>query len=309
MTCYNPTTIYILENYNQDGSITRKSYAYDYEKKCKPTIVPCKKCIGCRYDKSREWGLRATLESYYHKEAMFLTLTYNDENLPKNRSLKKADMQLFNKRLREWLVRNYGKDKKIRNIYCGEYGKKLERPHYHSIIYGWRANDMIFLKKTSSGDNLYKSKILNKLWGKGWVTIGKVTQESCNYVAQYCTKKEKKLDEKYIVEKANGIIEVREPEFIQASTRRGIAYKYLTKHQDRLVNTGIIKIQGREYPVPNYIKKIIDPLKIDTLSVSRIENAKERPQLTKEQLIKKELNHKRRIESREKNLTSNIDIR
>ena len=63
--------------------------------------VPCGKCIGCRIAKRKEWSLRMLHELTYHPQSSFITLTYDDYNLPSDNSLKKRHLQLFIKRLRK----------------------------------------------------------------------------------------------------------------------------------------------------------------------------------------------------------------
>lgn len=77
--------------------------------------VNCGTCSECRISKSKDWSARCYLESLNWPKNCFITLTYNNENLPKNRSLVKRDLQLFWKNLRK---RGY----KVRYMACGEYG-------------------------------------------------------------------------------------------------------------------------------------------------------------------------------------------
>lgn len=75
--------------------------------------IPCGKCVGCRLDYAKQWANRLMLELQYHKEAYFVTLTYDDEHVPRawyadpetgeamqSMTLCKRDFQLFMKRLR-----------------------------------------------------------------------------------------------------------------------------------------------------------------------------------------------------------------
>lgn len=78
--------------------------------------------------------------------------------------------------------------KKIRYFMCGEYGEKFARPHYHAIIFGHSFDDQIHFN-TINGQPLYISEKLDKLWQKGYASIGKVTFESAAYVARYIMKK------------------------------------------------------------------------------------------------------------------------
>lgn len=149
-----------------------------------PMRVPCGQCIGCRIEKSRKWAIRCVHEAQLHDEKCFITLTYDDEHLPPNRSLRKEDMTLFLKRLRKAI-----EPQKVRFIQCGEYGDQTDRPHHHMILYGYDFHeDRKYLCK--SGDNtLYHSPMLDKLWGHGACQIGDVTFESAAYVAKYTIKR------------------------------------------------------------------------------------------------------------------------
>jgi hypothetical protein len=93
--------------------------------------VPCGKCIACRIARTREWTVRIMHEMSCHDNAVFATLTYDDDHLPPDRSISKDELQRFIKRLRKELG-----DRKIRYFACGEYGETTNRPHYHAIIFG-----------------------------------------------------------------------------------------------------------------------------------------------------------------------------
>ena len=49
----------------------------------------------CRIGHAREWSIRILHELKYHDDAIFLTLTYSPEYLPKSGTLIKADLQSF----------------------------------------------------------------------------------------------------------------------------------------------------------------------------------------------------------------------
>ena len=92
--------------------------------------VACGYCDPCRINRRRLWSHRMILESFGHPASCFLTLTYNDDNLPQDGSLKPDDLQLFIKRLRSRLVY------KFRYYAVGEYGDDNGRPHFHGAIFG-----------------------------------------------------------------------------------------------------------------------------------------------------------------------------
>lgn len=63
--------------------------------------LPCGQCIGCRLDRARAWAARCLHEAESYQDNCFLTLTYDDDHLPKDNSLNKRDIILFIKKLRK----------------------------------------------------------------------------------------------------------------------------------------------------------------------------------------------------------------
>ncbi len=107
---------------------------------------PCGRCMPCLFNRRRLWTHRMMLEALCHADSCFLTLTYQDENLPLSTngrsSLAPEDLRNFLKRIRSALVASpeirFGGQKKIRFYAVGEYGEVGERPHYHMALYGVR---------------------------------------------------------------------------------------------------------------------------------------------------------------------------
>lgn len=110
--------------------------------------VPCGHCALCRKRKKSQLAFRAQAETNYwfskgSPTPLFVTLTYNNTYLPYtddgNPTLRASDVTLFLKRLRQNLVRRYGRDVagKLRYILCGEYGSKTRRPHYHILFWNF----------------------------------------------------------------------------------------------------------------------------------------------------------------------------
>lgn len=99
--------------------------------------VPCGKCGACKHNRRIDWSYRLAKEAKEAMNASFLTLTYNDENLPRNQfglpSLRKRDLQLFTKRIRKLNSKVW--DKQLRYYSVGEYGTQTQRPHYHSVMF------------------------------------------------------------------------------------------------------------------------------------------------------------------------------
>lgn len=201
--------------------------------------IPCGTCLGCRLQYSHDWSIRCMLEMQEHKENCFVTLTYDDKNVPKsfvqkvdeltgevsyvregqNYSLDKKDLQTFIRHLRQ---RGY----KCRYYSCSEYGDTTLRPHYHLILFGYCPKDLKFYKKSKNGDNHYHSQELQEIWNKGEVIVGEATFESCAYVARYVMKKVSGKNKEFY--ELNGL----EPEQVFMSRRPGIANNYYQAHKD-----------------------------------------------------------------------------
>ena len=52
---------------------------------CNAVLVPCGHCVGCRLDYSRVWAERCVHEASKYEHNYFLTLTYDDDHLPKSK--------------------------------------------------------------------------------------------------------------------------------------------------------------------------------------------------------------------------------
>ena len=112
--------------------------------------LPCGQCHGCRLERSRQWAVRCLHESTLHAQNCFITLTYDDANLPTNGSLYYPDFQKFVRSLRDagYIFRYY---------MAGEYGSNFDRPHYHSILFGMHFPDKTYFGKGEAGFEIYKS--------------------------------------------------------------------------------------------------------------------------------------------------------
>lgn len=124
--------------------------------------VPCGRCLACRITLSREWSVRIAAEAS-GVESIFVTLTYDEKNVPPN--LVKAHVQLWLKRYRLELG-----ERKIKYYLCGEYGETYGRPHYHAIVINGHYDDY---------------EIIRESWGRGYIYISGVGPESIQYVTGY----------------------------------------------------------------------------------------------------------------------------
>lgn len=143
--------------------------------------LPCGKCNECISKRALEWATRARHEISLHKENSFITLTYNEDNLPSDFIIKE-DFQKFVKRLRKKT------NKKIRYMVSYEYGSKKFRPHMHAIFFGYNPPNQQFLKNTPGGNQLTTSTQIDKLWDYGYHSIGDANEKTAYYIASYALK-------------------------------------------------------------------------------------------------------------------------
>lgn len=156
-------------------------------------IVPCGQCKPCRKAKAREWTVRLLHEQSQARGSLFLTLTYDDENLPKSGyqgTLVKKDLQDFFKRLRFKYTKRliHHPYLPLRYFGIGEYGDEAFRPHYHVILFGLKWDDLgpipIF-----PGAKLFQSDKLREIWTKGNNTVDLANARAIQYVTRYVLKK------------------------------------------------------------------------------------------------------------------------
>ena len=161
-------------------------------------------------------------------ECWFLTLTYDDQNLPENENLRLRDWQLFAKRWRK----NHGK---FRYYAVGEYGGQTGRPHYHACVWGMKFNLLEDGQKSRKGNQNRISPELDTTWGNGRTAVGSLTWQSASYVARYIMDKQNGDNAESHYQGLNldtGEIFKREPEFSVMSRRPGIGHDWLEKHTE-----------------------------------------------------------------------------
>lgn len=246
-----------------------------------PIKVPCGKCADCRLEYSRQWAMRCTHESKLYDENTFITLTYDDDHLPKVGpfpTLVKRDIQLFHKRLHNRLLktRGYG----IRYYYCGEYGETYGRPHYHSIIFNYGFPDRKFYKYNKRGEPLFRSEFLRELWPDGHNSCGAVTFESCAYVARYVMDKVDgdQFDDKYTWQDvATGELVSIQQEFVGMSRRPGIGKGWFDKFHAETYRDDSVIMNGREVRPPRFYDNLyeqVDSVRLKVLKRNRLRKSR-----------------------------------
>jgi len=259
MACYYPVTGYHSKNVNASG---KRSLTFEKSQSFTgiPITIKCGQCIGCRLDRSIAWAIRMTHEASQYDQNCFLTLTYDDENLPAYGSLHLPDFQKFIKRYRKEVA-----PQKLRFFHCGEYGEITRRPHYHAIIFGHDFADR-YHHADRNGYPAYRSELLEHLWPHGQSELSDVTFESAAYVARYITKKitgkgTEIMDPEtglkpYEVLDIYGEIQPLVPEYTTMSRKPGIGANWYKKFKTDLYPSDNIHIitatRTREFGVPGY---------------------------------------------------------
>ena len=192
-------------------------------------LLPCGNCLGCRTNRAQTWALRCQLELQNHKEAVFATLTYDDEHKPI--TLDKTHVSTYLKKIRKTIPN------KLRFFASGEYGEYTQRPHYHAIIYG--------------ASQLHTPQ-LEKAWEKGHIHVDTATPANIAYTAGYCSKKIGYRREPHErIDPSTGEVYTWQPPFIQMSRNPGIA-----AHAKTFLSSWRLYAvkDGHKMKVPRYFK-------------------------------------------------------
>lgn len=195
-----------------------------------PTPLPCSKCPACLAKRINSWSFRLTQQDKISISSNFITLTYDNETIPRSpnnfKTLDKRDLQLFFKRLRK----SHRSHTKIKYYAVGEYGAETMRPHYHIILFN---SDPFSVEKA---------------WQKGYIHNGDVRGASISYTLKYINKKGKipmhKNDD-------------RQREFSLMS--KGLGLNYLTPnmkawHLAMPAERVYVTIEGRKLAMPRYYR-------------------------------------------------------
>lgn len=193
--------------------------------------VPCGRCLECLKLRVNSWYVRLLNEKNNSENALFITLTYDDDNLPFSdnglMSLDYTHTQLFWKRVRK----NHPKGHTpIRYFLVGEYGSKTHRPHYHAIVFN--ANP----------------EIIEKQWIYGSVHIGKVQEGSIHYTLKYALKRATKWKKS---ESDDRFLE-------KALMSRGLGLNFLSENMVQYyqedVSRPVTLLGGQKLPLPRYYR-------------------------------------------------------
>lgn len=237
-------------------------------------LFACGKCSLCRSRKSAEYVFRAACESHTHPEGQyFVTLTYNNKNLPST-GVDRKHLQLFFKRLR-WRLKELDLPTDFRYLAVSEYGAKTGRPHYHIMFWNLAPSlDIIGINRLvklswcnylldSEGRRCYSYSKIRKRWypkrrSIGFSVILPIEKGCAAYVTKYFRKgshHDQNLNDTFL---------------LSSHRNGGIGSAYIRSHYDVVssnfaydsISVSDIRT-GRifSYPIAGYVKYCLFPPK------------------------------------------------
>jgi len=240
-------------------------------------------------------------EASLHKANCATLLTYDRENLPPGGGLVYEHVQRFHKRLRKALGA-------FRFYMCGEYGTKNLRPHYHELLFGLDFPDKVPAGSSPAGSELFRSALLDRVWGYGRCSVGAVNFKSAAYVARHNLAKVNGAlaDDHYMrIDYRTGELVRVATEFNEMSRRPGIGARWIEQYWRDVYKPGLVAdfdaviVNGREVRPPKYYDrymKRVDPSLIANVRSEREQVGYEnRGDNTPERLNARELVAKARL--------------
>lgn len=257
-------------------------------------LLPCGQCIGCRLERSRQWAIRCVHHAQLYSHNSFITLTYDAEHLA-SPSLNHRDWQLFMKRFRKASTkgvgltepdlprscipresRDGGAESQISYYMAGEYGSKNRRPHYHACLFNYQFLDKKYYSTTNTNSKLYVSEFLNKVWGKGFTSIGDVNIKSAAYIARYIISKitGPNASQYYEhIDPVTGEITDLRPEYNRMSLKTPIGKNWFEKYHSDVYPEGIVQTRTGRARSPRYYDKLFQ--KIDEVNYEEMKKQRE----------------------------------
>lgn len=157
---------------------------YSYFKECANIseflVVPCGSCYNCRKARASSWRSRLLLEQLYgkHKNALFITLTLDNEHLSSFRD----DPAAFWRRFRDRFRKEYRRTPVW--WFTTELGERNGRLHLHGII--WDAPFYISSSVWRSREKMAQK--LSSSWKYGSVWVDYASDKTMGYITKYITK-------------------------------------------------------------------------------------------------------------------------
>lgn len=227
--------------------------------------VRCGHCLPCLQHRQAEWIFRLQQEMK-DGPVYFVTLTYNDQNLPVNvpdlskdpvPTVRKSDLQQFHAKLRACFQRGcYYDDTLVRvgfasspvrlslpsdvrfTYYCtSEYGPNGNRPHYHGVYFHLPEDENLVFD------------LFNHTWNKGFITCEIGNSAAC---AAYTTK--------YLINTSfQPLPEGADPVFSLMSKGLGKGYlesdKICEFHRSAPAEHSFCTVEGHRTVMPRYYRE------------------------------------------------------
>lgn len=187
------------------------------------------------------------LETKLYADNSFVTLTYEDEHMPRlpdgRGMLVPSEMQNWLKRLRK-AYSSATAGRTLRFYGVGEYGDNSWRPHYHLALFNF--------PNCHYGHSRYSTVVksccvvcdmVRDTWDRGHVLVAELNTNSAQYVAGYVTKKMTHPDDPRL----DGL----PPEFARMSLRPGIGADAVPHIADTMRD---FNLEGLEGDVPSSLR-------------------------------------------------------
>lgn len=226
--------------------------------------VPCGRCANCTQNARLQKSVRCWLETIGAKSSFFVTLTYDDHNLPLNDggypAFSRRDTQNFLKRLRKdfeadglgklryFLTCEYGSEQSI-EYYKLKYGIDRGRSHYHLLIFCQDSEIPLELMRVYVSNN----------WLLGRTQVGSCTAGSIVYSTSYALKDDQVFYQHW--DKSD-----RCRPFRAQSLKPGLGGtpQVLEWLQSYVYNDGkalrdTLSMEGTRVSIPRYLKEKLDP--------------------------------------------------
>lgn len=140
--------------------------------------IPCGKCEICKDNRRRDYTVRLNLAKKQFLNHYFITLTFNEDELPTDRDGCIRKFQLYMKRLRK-NINSRGVFKYFCVLEKGEIGGRY---HWHQILF----TNLKFSKEE------LRNVILDN-WHYGIVDVGYLQEGGITYVCKYLFKEDYKM--------------------------------------------------------------------------------------------------------------------
>lgn len=253
-SCVSPLLAFRLE----DGSVVFERQD-SRRRVLRELVLPCGRCEPCAGNHAAAWGRRCMHEASLHELNCWLTPTYADGHRPSTLDELQRGLDVFLRRMRK-AARKRGLP--LRYFAVLEHGERTHREHWHICVFGYAPDDLEPVGR-SEGGVLYRSPLLDRLWGKGGVRVAELTEESARYTASYTAKslrgpraRVQLPDGRVFFKHSDGRVYPLPEAFMRCSNRPGIGAEWAERWACDLWS-GLIERGGAQRRMPAYYRKLL----------------------------------------------------